>query len=327
MKVLTELLDFPFWVRFKLYTIGFLPKRNLPKPTISIGSLIIGGAGKTPMTEFLAKTLIKMGLRPGIITIGYGRKSKGLVVLHGPPENWLISGDEPAMLAQNLPNTPIAIHKNRELAAEAIKDEVDVYILDDAFQNLCTKRDLDILMLTCKEAKTAIFPFGLRRDTIWRLREIDKNKAIAIAKKGRDCQYTKKFFRHVFTFQTMPELIFNLKNPETNFDINWINGKKVYLTAGIANPERFTESMLKCGASIVGHKWFLDHRLYRPAQVKRVVRDAKKLGAEIILTTQKDAVRIKAFAPENMFAVKIALRIEPHDDFIRLIKEFISKLL
>ena len=140
-------------IRNLLYDIGFYKTVNFEVPIISIGNISIGGTGKTPMVIYLSKLLKKHGINVGIISRGYGRKSKGIIIVHN--ENKLlvdakIGGDEPYLIGQELKNTPIIVSNNRKEGIDRLLNQfkVDVILLDDGFQHRRVQRDIDIVLIS-----------------------------------------------------------------------------------------------------------------------------------------------------------------------------------
>ena len=158
--------------REKLYSFGFLQQKSFSVPVISIGNLVLGGTGKTPTVCYLAKFLVQQGYHPAIISRGYGGNAKLKVNVVSDGQTIFLSpdlaGDEPFMLAEALPGVPVLTGKRRIAPCLcAIKDyNADVLILDDGFQHLAVKRNVDIVLFdgTGLVGNTRIFPGGPLRE-------------------------------------------------------------------------------------------------------------------------------------------------------------------
>ncbi|HDG68125.1 MAG TPA: tetraacyldisaccharide 4'-kinase, partial [candidate division Zixibacteria bacterium] len=282
-----KIYAFPLYARYVLYRRGILRQCGLKKPVISVGGLKLGGVGKTLLVEALTGVLLSQGLRPAILTRGYGRKSRERIILPAEGVSWRDVGDEPLLLSRKLPGVPIAVHPDRYASGKFLESRADLFILDDGFQHLRLARDLDIVVLDGTEFSTGIFPFGWRRDGLWRLDDPEKI-IIAAPKHKSDAVAERLPDFEVLPFETVPAGISTvdfrqMRPPE------YIAGRRVFLCAGIANPHRFERLVRSLGAKIVGKKWFLDHRFYKKSQVERVLSLARRRSAEIVLTTEKDA--------------------------------------
>ncbi len=290
-----KIYAFPLYARYLLYRRGILRQCKLSKPVVSVGGLKLGGVGKTLLVETLAKFFLSRGRRPGILTRGYGRKSRERIVLPAGDISWRDVGDEPLLLSRKLPDVPIVVHPDRCASGKLLDDRVDLFILDDGFQHLPLARDLDIVALDGTEFSTGIFPFGWRRDGLWRLDNPEK-VVIAAPVDRVDFVAEKLPGFEILPFETVPAGISTVdfrrgRPPE------YIAGKRVFLCAGIANPHRFERSVKSLGAEVVGKKWFMDHKFFRKSQVEKVLQLAARKSADLILTTEKDAVKIAEFAP------------------------------
>ena len=178
MKILhTLLLPFLFplswlygliiWIRNYLFNIGLFKSVSFSTPIISVGNITTGGTGKTPMVIYLAKILEKYGCKPGIVSRGYGRSSKGIIMVHDgkdPLVNVDISGDEPYLIGKELNTIPVVVSENRIAGIyELLKNSpVDIVILDDAFQHRKINRTIDIVLLNINTPlnKLKLFPLG-----------------------------------------------------------------------------------------------------------------------------------------------------------------------
>ncbi|RKZ28772.1 tetraacyldisaccharide 4'-kinase [bacterium] len=334
MSILSQISDispgFLLWLRWNAYRKGILHSAKLPHPVISVGSIIMGGSGKTPFTEFLAKMLISAGRKPGILSRGYARSSKELLVVKNGDKDWHLCGDEPLLLSKRLPDVPIAVHPDRYKAGMHIANDVDTFILDDGFQHLKLHRNLDIVMLEGSEYKMGLFPFGLRRDGLWRLRNLDdRSRAIAIFPENKDFKNiinilpknVKKFHRH-----TVIEGIHPVGNFKNIFSASTLIGKKIFVACGIARPERLVETVKSLGGNIVGQLFFRDHAFFRINQVGAVINEAENTGADVIITSQKDAVRISELNPPDMFALAIRTEIAEKEEFFKTVQDILSAL-
>ncbi len=318
-------IEIPLYLRFLLYHKKIIAQKALPHPVLSVGSIKMGGSNKTPMTIYLAKLLLEMGETPVILTRGYRRKSSKLIVIENSVPDWREVGDEPAMLTGKLPDVKIAVNRNRYYAGMSLREKATIYILDDGFQHLGLKHDLDILMLDGDESDITIFPFGGRRDTLWRFNYLgQKNPALCIVPKNFKSKRQLECDCKVLHRNIKIGEIKSIKDNSKSINITELHRKKVFLAAGIAKPIRFYKLIEKTGIDIVGYKWFLDHRFDNIEKVKKVSDISKKNHAEIVLVTEKDAVKIRKFAPDNFFALTINLEVIEKEALVKYIQNLLE---
>ena len=301
--------------RRKLYTAGLVTVRKATVPVVCIGNLSVGGTGKTPMVEFLARMMPVWGLWPGIVSRGYKRTT--------PPEQCVLvsdgseifatpeqGGDEPVLLAHMLRGIAVAVCADRaracgELTGAGLCDSI---ILDDGFQHLRLHRDCDIVLVdaTVDLGKTRMLPFGTRREPLSALRratcvihtKVPHPDAIAPQNDYYRKNRTKvsKIAPWVPQFSTrfLPEGLIRLGNAEddeNNLDLGDLPGLKVIAFAGIAHPQNFFDSLRGLGCDVIG-KSFEDHQSYDYLDIARILDSAAEENAEAVITTAKDAVKL-----------------------------------
>lgn len=293
--------------RIWLYKKGILKQKSLPCFVISIGNLVVGGAGKTPMAIYVAAALKGMGKQPVVISRGYKGKYKkdSMIVSDGDrifsdAEN---SGDEPYMMARRR-SFPVVIGKDRFKAGiRAIAAfKPDVIILDDGFQHLKLKRDLDFLLLDYATpfGNKRYFPAGRLRETI---RTSAKRADALIFTRSSENNETVDVLKDILQhypgcpwFKTV-HVPFVFKQtgagPEESLkDIARLSGKRAVLFSGIAKNKSFYHSMKESGVNVLDHLEFKDHYRYKESDVFMINKAANKAGADIILTTEKDWAKI-----------------------------------
>jgi tetraacyldisaccharide 4'-kinase len=271
---------------------------------ISIGNLTVGGSGKTPLAAEVARLLLEMGERPSILSRGYARKiradgvvivSDGSQVLEGVER----SGDEPQMLAHAVPRVAVLVSSSRYAAGRIAESRLGctVHVLDDGFQHFDLMRDIDLLVAP-DASDTRTLPFGRLREPLDAATAAD---ALLVESPGlgmQDPAYVRSADLQVsplFTFSR------RLGGPTPH--------GRAFAFAGIAKPERFFGDLEKAGWTLAGRRSFRDHHHYSAQEIEEIARAAKSSGAEVILTTEKDIVRIGT-AP-GILAVPLELTIEP----------------
>jgi tetraacyldisaccharide 4'-kinase len=297
-------------------------QRHLGRPVISIGNLTVGGSGKTPVAEYVARLLLEHGERPAILTRGYGRRvaSAGVTVVSDATAIRAAidtAGDEPLMLAQALPGVCVLVGADRHLSGRVAEGRfgVTVHILDDGFQHLAIARDVDLLLVSEEDLTDLPFPAG-------RLRE-----PLAAAASADALLVTAGYPAAV-------ERIARAVGPTTAFGITRVLGaprrvapprdsvvvpteSRVFALAGIARPTRFFSDIESAGWRVVGTLAFRDHHRYSQRDIRRIARAAKASAAAIVLTTEKDAVRLAAcdLGDLPIASVPLHVTIDPADPF------------
>ena len=312
-------------IRYFLYDKRLLKNNPLGCLVIVVGNITVGGTGKTPVVEKLAKTLQQNGRKVGIISRGYKSKKESLTkkmlrfITNGevaPPKvvsdgkNVLLgsklAGDEPYMLAKNLPGVVVVCDKNRVKAGYfAIKDfGCDTLVLDDGFQYLKLKGSLNICLVdsTNPFGNEHLLPRGILREPLHRLSKAD----YILITKTKNIQQCEELHRTIRKHNSLAKIIYCTHTPRFLVDIksqeeknlDFIKGKKVAIFSGIAYPESFEGTIKEQGADIIYTKRFLDHHRFSKGEIKTVFMEAFASGAEMILTTEKDAVRLPKIFPK-----------------------------
>lgn len=319
-------------LRVAAYETGYLKAKRLDAKVISIGNITLGGTGKTPLVEYVARYLKKEGHSVAILTRGYGRKSRGRRVLnHCPVEASGFRaveeyGDEPLMLARALADIPVVIGSNRfENGAWAERQlGSEVLILDDGYQHLALARNLNILVIDATDTFGGfkMVPLGRLREPLYGLRRAD---AVVITRAHRpfDQAETLRVISsfcgsEVPIFYTYSE-ISELRHLETGmvYDARQFAGWDVAVMCGIGNPEAFADDLLQIGINIVSESFFGDHHPYTQGELDEVAEAARRAGADALVVTEKDAVRLEGLSYPDLplYAARLELR---GDDEVRL---------
>jgi tetraacyldisaccharide 4'-kinase len=307
-------------------------QRHLTRPVISVGNLGVGGSGKTPLVEHIARLLASVGERPSILTRGYGRRisSPGAtVVSDGSRVLARIdqSGDEPLMLARALQQSGVVVVVGADRYVSGLLAEnrfgATVHILDDGFQHFSLARDVDLLATSEYDLADHPLPAGRLREALAAASAadaalVDAGYLPAAERVGRALGITT-VFRVTRTIEP-PRMV---KTGET---VVVPANSRVFAVAGIARPERFFSDLTATGWDIVGSIAFRDHHRFTRGDMIRIEREARKAAAAIVLTTAKDAVRL---APDDLRELPLALvpitaSIEPAADFLAWLRGRIS---
>ena len=269
-------------------------RARLPRPVISVGNIVVGGSGKTPVVAALAAALTRLGHRPAILSRGYGRTGRpGDLVIVSDGTAPLVpveeSGDEPQMLARDVAGVPIVVCADRFRAGLTAIERFnsDALILDDGFQHLQLARTIDLLVISPADLTEQVLPSGRLREPLSAARTADAVLVFGDAKDARrvagDVGVSQSFF---VTRRALP--LQPLSGPPKGGHYE----APVAAVAGIARPERFFDA-LRNGHDVVRELVFADHHWFTAADVREVERQALAHGAVAVVTTAKDGVRLE----------------------------------
>ena len=307
-------------------------QRRLARPVISVGNLSMGGTGKTPVVAALAQRLIDAGHRPSILSRGYARTEAvdGVVVVsHGTAIRSTVerSGDEPMMLARQVPGAAVCVSPDRHLAGILAEQRLGctVHVLDDGFQHLDLARDFDVLVTTIGEIPTGrVIPMGRLRepaDAAARAHFLVVSDATGGAAQAE--AWTLGIQQSCGSVRTLGEpLSIRLKSDTAGTDTKaaWCpalagltsKDDRVLAVAGIAHPDRFVTSLKAAGWNVVETMAFPDHHRYTATDVAAIESKLRAAGADAVFTTDKDAVRLEGVPlPFVAYRVPLVVQFDP----------------
>ncbi len=315
--------------------------RKVNAKVISVGNLTVGGSGKTPMVIFLTKLLKNEGKRTGVLSRGYGRKSKGYVLV-SKDEKVLtqvdLCGDEIFHTVQEC-KVPAAVSENRVTGAERlIKDaNVDTIVLDDAFQHRWIYRDINLLL--CEQrflynrnlTIQNLLPTGLMREPFESIKRAD---AVIINRKFSEKknipERLKKYFKDIKIFHAYYKTMGFVDVKKLNeYRIEEFEGQKGLIVSGIANPYSFITVLNNTNVDTQNKMIFRDHKNYNVKEVQRIRKEFYETNSHSVITTQKDAVKLSKYSRElddiDIFYLKIELGIDEYEEFKNFIMYIINK--
>jgi tetraacyldisaccharide 4'-kinase len=280
-------------------------RRRLRRPVISVGNLAVGGRGKTPTVATIARLLLEMGERPAILSRGYARRTadEGVVIVRDAGAiraDLDRSGDEPLMLARQLPGVVVLASPDRYLAGRLAEHQLGatVHILDDGFQHLQLDRDVDIVLVGADDlARPVTLPAGRLREPLDTLVAADAILTVD------DDVTVEGLAEDVPVFRTRRRL------GEPGGGIR--RSDTVFAVAGIASPQRFFDDLHDAGWNAGGTAAFGDHHRYSPRDVAQIFEQARSARASAVLTTEKDLVRLLPFRPFPAVVAAVPLTMEP----------------
>lgn len=318
-------------VRNVLYDKKILQIKHFPLPVISVGNITAGGTGKSPVISWLAGQLSPTFKKPVIISRGYGRSSKGALVVSdgaGQVVSASIGGDEPVMIAGQNKDVPVIVAEDRREGAQLALEHFnpDLLLLDDAFQHRRIGRNVDIVLIDAMSSLNleSVLPAGNLREPKSQLKRADlilfTRCNNGIPESDLEC-VRKHFTGPVFESQFFLERFIDVA---AGGKINTANlsGKKILAVSGIARPQQFERSIQAMGLNCVEHLSFRDHYHYREPDFEEIRRIAAEKKCDTILTTEKDAVKLSAFRFEGIRLVSagLELRIKEVEKFTEYLR-------
>ena len=304
LRPISWLFGFLAAMRRLLYRVGFFRQSRVAVPVIVVGNISVGGTGKTPLVIALVDLLRRSGFTPGVVSRGYSKAARqesvrpGVLRVYPDPDSKKIEADEPAMIAARL-KCPLYAGANRSNVAQSLLDahpEVDVLVSDDGLQHYALGRDIEIAVIDGKRGfgNGARLPAGPLRESQSRLAGVD----VIVVNGGCDGDF--QFGPPVFAMNLGNERFISLDGAEEFAAEEFIaraRGKKVHVAAGIGHPARFFEHLGRLGLIASLHA-FPDHHAFTP-------EDLAFADADLILMTEKDAVKCRAFADRRMWFMRI----------------------
>ena len=319
-------------IRLWCYRRGWLASSRLPCRVVSVGNLTVGGTGKTPIVILLTEWLQVEGQKVAVLSRGYKRTgtashllvSDGTRLLADPSE----AGDEPFLIARRCPRAVVAVGSDRVALGRWVLEQfpVDCILLDDGFQHLPLQRDVDLVLLDATDATglDAMLPAGRLREP---LSGLARATAVVItrADSNDDVQAIRRRLQSIPGPTPDPvEVVFRPESlvsvlTEESILLDGYRGKKTWLVSGIGNSGSFHRSVASSGVAVVGETTFPDHHDYRAEEVLRIKTQAQAVGADLVLTTEKDAGKLAPLlAPgDSWWALRIRADVVRGEEQLR----------
>ena len=305
-------------IRNRLYDSGALQVKRTPVPCVSVGNLVVGGTGKTPVTKWVSRALGHAGLRPAVISRGYGGEKKGPEVVVPGSGAARFYGDEPVMLALEQPEVPVVVGRDRWAAGVKAVEEcgAGVLVADDAFQHRRLGRDLDVVVVDAARlfGNGRVFPRGPLREPVASLARADVVFLTRVAAAGESLVERRAFLSSIapvaeFVESNIVPSGWRLFGSAPMRASGPPEGG-VYAFCGLANPEAFVGTLEEGGCLVRGRRAFPDHHRYAVGDLETLARAADKSGAAAAVTTAKDAVRIESWPGRvPLFILDVELRL------------------
>ena len=307
--------------------------RRLPRPVVSVGNLHWGGSGKTPLVAAIASHLRDRGLAVCVLSRGYASRGRGVRVVsagEGPLLGPLLAGDEPVLLAGELPGVTVVVGPDRHRAGlhalHCLSPAPEIFLLDDGFSHLRLHRDLDLVAFPASDpfGGGRLLPAGRLREPLAAMARADAailtglqdldGSGAALAEALQPYGFTGAGFASA-TLPAAPRRIGKGDLPA---------GTRVFLVTAVARPGAFMEMARRLGLEVVGELRFPDHHAYPPASLARIVEAWRASAAEAVLTTSKD--RVKLHGRLDVPLAELPIRAEPEPAFWEWLDREIDKI-
>ena len=294
-----------------VYDARLLSTGRLTCPVVSLGNVTVGGSGKTPLTELAALTLVALGAAPAVVSRGYGRATRGVQVVAdrgGVRLAARAAGDEPLLLAERLPGIPVIVGENRfEAGRHAVEAHgASVIVLDDGYQNRTIAKTLEILVVSARApwGNGRLFPRGQLREPLSSLRR----SHLVVVTNPESADEVDAITRMLRLHDSPAPVVTARYEPlearragdGARLPLSELRGRRLLGFGGLASPRSFMETLRGLGVPLAGFAEFGDHHWYTDADLAEVVRRARIARAEGLITTEKDAVRLRELAPPGL---------------------------
>lgn len=328
--------------RLALYRTGILRTNRIGVPVISVGNITTGGTGKTPLVSWLARRLAGEGRRVCILTRGYGRadSTKQVVVSDGQRlfADASTAGDEARLLAENLVGVAAVISNADRVSAanwaiEHLKSEI--FILDDAFQNFAIARDLNVVTIdsTNPWGGRKLLPRGRLREPIAGLSRAD---AIVLTRTDSALNIKTLHTEAERLSEGRPVIHSRMRTTRViplTTDLNAEGERVVGLPAqpviafcAVGNPTSFFAHVAKDGHEVVSKESFRDHHVYTQMDIDELIRNARSCGAQSMVTTAKDAVKLRGLRFDiPCYVIEIEMKFDDEKKLLELVSQAILK--
>jgi tetraacyldisaccharide 4'-kinase len=283
------------FLRKSLYKHGWLKSDRLNVPVVIVGNINVGGTGKTPLVIWLAKQMQLAGYKPGIISRGYGGSAQQVTEVL-PDSNAAVAGDEAVLIAART-NCPVFVSADRVSAGQHLLKtypECNIIISDDGLQHYRMQRDVEIVVYDSVKGfgNGALLPAGPLREPKARLKTVD-----AVVSNGADRRKNLHGISAI-EMQLVAADFYNLADNQIKSDVKAFSGQKIVAVAGIGNPQRFFDQLSVLGLQFESRA-YADHYIFQ-------AKDLECIDADVILMTEKDAVKCRAFAQSNFWVLPVS---------------------
>jgi tetraacyldisaccharide 4'-kinase len=304
---------------------------RLARPVVSVGNLAVGGRNKTPVVAAIARMLHGWGERPAILSRGYRREtpSRDVVIVRdadGMRASLAESGDEPFMLARELPGCCVLVDPQRVRAGEMAEQSLHctVHVLDDGFQHVQLARDANLVLLTLDDVRSGeVLPAGRLREPLHALEHADALLAVDTSAARLRLALGRASDVPIFEVRRHHGPVRPLAGAT---DFSRLQEMPVLLVTAVAEPDRVAADLREAGWTLADVMTFRDHHRYHADDVRLIAGRARGVGAAAVVTTAKDAVKLERFLPLDLpvAVVPLDVVIEPADEFAAWLRRQLS---
>ena len=340
-RLLSPLYGFLMTNRSRLYRKGIFRQHKLEVPVISVGNLVLGGTGKTPLVLYIARFLQQQGRKPAILSRGYkGSAAAAINVVSNTTDILLdaaLAGDEPRLMAEKLPGIPVITGKKRFNTGRFAIDSfgADVLILDDGFQHMALKRDLDLVLFSTQKllGNGCVLPGGELREPLSALKRADAFIISSSAPLDRSAQEFmsrlgllypgKRKFTAIYEPEQMLTRIY--KGNMDTIPQKDVSEMRLYAFCGIARPAAFKQTLEQAEMRLTGFQAYADHYAYSVNNIQSLLHDARDSGADALITTEKDMVKLRSILPDQFPLLVLPVKLRLREDFDSFLSSHLCK--
>lgn len=326
------------------YDKGWFSSRRFRIPVVSVGNLAVGGAGKSPLTEYIIR-LLKDHTRVAVLSRGYGRSTKGFRYV-STQDTADLSGDEPLQFRRKFDKITVAVAEKRVTGIEHLEGDHDVVILDDAYQHRAVNPGLSLLLFdyTALSNFRLLLPAGNMREPFAGRKRADalvvtktpeilpQDERSRLISKLSPFPYQKVFFSYLDYGNLVPVY----SGEEVALSEVLKSQPIIFLLTGIANPRPLVRK-LESGGREIKHYDYPDHHPFSPKNISKLAQDFRqeKMAAKVIVTTEKDAQRLRSDSlaellsglPVYYLPVQARIHEPDKENFDHLIEKYVSEHL
>lgn len=335
-RLLSPLYSYLMVMRSLFYRNGIFTQHKLDVPVISVGNLLMGGTGKTPLVQYIARLLQQHHFKPAVLSRGYKGTAAQPVNVVSDRTSILLdaaeAGDEPRLLAEKLPGVPVITGRKRFVSGQFAIDTygVDTLILDDGFQHLALVRDLDLVLFSARRrmGNGRVLPGGEMREPLSALKRADAfivtDVDFPVGSETKEfISLLEKLYPNIplFTGTYQPAEKLTLVHEGRIANIPQVEAARMPLFAfcGIARPESFKNTLLSVNMNLTGFQAFDDHHAYSAENIRSLLDSAEKTGAQGLITTEKDLVKLRDIIPGEFPLLALPVQMRFHKEFDRFI--------
>lgn len=317
-------------IYISIYSLGIRKRCRLVVPVICVGNITFGGTGKTPFVQMLCRFLQKNGVKVVVLTRGYGRKSKGTLIVSDYERvlsNAAQAGDEPYLLAKSLRGVPVLVDKDRRRSGKWACRQFypDVIVLDDGMQYWQLEKNITITLLDSLNpfGSGYVMPAGNLRESISALKRSDivvfSHSDLATQKQLlKYAKIANKYVDYDSMFCSSHKPVYFTNASGKKLELDFVRGRNIAAFCGIGSPKSFFDTLTSLGANVRKKIVFSDHMVY----TSEVLDAISNIGAGMtIVTTEKDFTKIEDMNIPNLYVLTIKLELEDIDRFEERLKQ------